>query len=1039
MATQALLDTGSQVSAMALELFATLESEMIILPTFPVNKVRIVNANKGKSRCVTKQAYLQFSMNNITFEHPVLLVKDLLYPIILGVDFLQAYGVVINYEKMSICFRNNSEIESVNIAVCQLDEEVIDASEMSMDSLDTVIHNKVRETSNLNEDCRDRLHRILCKYKTVFGPSIAPIKDYLFRIKLTSEEPFKCYQYPIPQAYRAEVEQLICNMLESGVIVKSNTPYINPILIVKKKNGKIRLCLDARKLNSRTVPYYDRPPRIDEILQKFYGVEWYTETDFTSSYWQLAIHPDDQKFTGFLYAGCVYHFTRVPFGLVNSGAALIQCIDQVLGRSRATEVLTYVDDVVLFSKDQESHLAAIEQFLLVCKNNNIVLNLEKSFFFVTRIMFLGYVLDTKGVHLSQDKLALIDAIPPPRNLKQLRGVLGTTNYYSRFCPNYAMVIHPLLKLLKKGVKFLWTSEHQSALDELKAVFYKEYVIEHPDFERRFFLQTDSSDYGLGAVLYQKDEDSRERIVALISRTLRGPELRYSTTEREALAIVWAVQKLRVYLVGREFSVITDHKALVFLSRCYSQNSRLMRWILSLQEYSFVVEYCEGKRNVLPDLLSRNPTSCSSSNVQDPTRYHICLINLDISDCPELTWEKVRLLQRRDPEIQIIYRFKRNRLPPQHPRYAALQRRQHRWDVHQGMVLVFDGRQRTRKVLIPESLQEPVILFLHTKYGHFGPKKVTALIREFGYFPKLPKIARKTIAKCLICQKTKFPNRHFPGQPQHIIPQAPNELCALDLYGPLPLAQHGYKHILVIIDVFSKFVQLYPVKKPSASVCLKNLLTKFFAVAGNYQRVLSDHGSQFTSQRWVNALRQQGVTPTYSSVRYPQGNPSERVMREIARLCRTYCHATHNQWAELIPSINIWLNHLPHDATGISGFEAHFKIKPEYPFSGILRELASYQDLPVPTNADIHRRLVFTTTRQRGRRASTYTFRPGDRVLLRVPHVSSPREKLYAKFFLLFQGPYVVSGIPHPNVAALENRQGQHIGNYNFYNLRPYVE
>jgi transposase InsO family protein len=275
--------------------------------------------------------------------------------------------------------------------------------------------------------------------------------------------------------------------------------------------------------------------------------------------------------------------------------------------------------------------------------------------------------------------------------------------------------------------------------------------------------------------------------------------------------------------------------------------------------------------------------------------------------------------------------------------------------------------------------------------------------------------------------------------QNISPSKPREIYALDLYGPLPKARVGNKFILVIVDVFSKFVQAYPINKPTSRNCLAHLKNKYIIKCGVPEKVLSDHGSQFTSEVWGRALREMGIKVIHSTIRHPQSNPCERIMRELSRLFRVYCGERHTSWPDVIPHLNIWLNEVPHESIGMSPHEAHFGVKPKRSYSGIPDD-----DGEEAPQLERVRRIVMENMlrhgrkRARAKKGKTHQFVEGSKVLLKTPRVSDTKLKLFHKFFPIFSGPYMVRRKVAPNAVELEEEGGEILGIYNFRNLIPYV-
>lgn len=1004
-------------------------------------KVRELQLRLETSRARSKkQIYAPLEIGGKVYDTPCLVVKGLTYAVILGIDFLVENDVIVDTRAAKILIgRGNARINTV----MKFDEEKLIENEDEIDLCSSAtndliesIEEKVNSADLLDKEQKAKLSKLLISAKRVFEKNREPVKNYVFRIQLTDETPFKGRSYPIPVAYQEAISKQIEEMLEEGIIKRATTAYVNPIVIVKKQNGTLRLCLDARYLNSLTIPYRDVPPKIDEILLRFANKGYFSSTDFSKAYYQMRLHPKDQKYTGFVYKGRSYVFQRVPFGLRNSGAALVQCLDEIMNNAGLQDTTLYVDDILVHSTDFERHLEALGKLLPLLIQNNLVLNLEKSHFCVPQIKFLGYEITKNGIQMGLDRIKEIEAIPRPKNNRQLKRILGVCNYFSRFCYNYALTIAPLYRLLRKDQKWEWTELQQKAFDDLKHMFLQTCTISHPDFTQPMYLQTDSSDLGVGAMLYQVI-DGETKIINLVSTALKGPQIRFTTSEKEAYAVVWALTKLKNYLMGRSFVIKTDHKALIFLNRCNWQNDRLMRWSLWLQQFDFRIEYVEGQKNVLPDLLSRQ-FPAPETNITHKGVEQVNAIDLKIPQSFLWDWSTLADLQNHDDEISKVKRVLEGRGQTEDEEVVTkLQRDPERWRLTNDMVLIrLDTAPITYKIWIPKAHAEELINYVHAQAAHYGSTKIKSIISELCYWKNMDRDVKRVIKSCETCMRTKFPNRSYAGTVTPIIPEGKNDIIAVDLYGPLPKSRRGNKYIMVIIDLFTKFTQVYPINKITTNQCLRQL-EKYLAIAGQYRRVLSDHGTQFTSQLWKTALQEKNLTPIYSSIRHPQSNPSERVMKEMSRLFRTYCSQKHDDWTELVPHVNRWLNHVPHESIGMSPYEAHFARKPPHVLGYLDREDVTGPE-PYHTEQQILDRLrKAAEERKKKVKSRPYVFRVNQKVMLRTPKVSVPRLKLFAKFFHLYEGPYTVTRLVAPNAAELIDEDGRVIGTYNFFNLKPY--
>ena len=1038
----ALIDSGANISAISMDAYLKLKYSNPRLPEFPIKKLIVIGANKSKSEVVNKQIMVDLMINDVNCSVLLVVVSNLLYEIILGVDFLTERQASIDFANQEInLLMNEYDSQKVNVSskikdITDSKMNVLNCPEIAEDAeteLEMNINSKVAKCTDLNMEQKQKLKDLLIEFKTVFKRSGEPIVDYSFRIELNDTTPFKQKVYPVPQKFKSEVDKLIQEMIHDGIIEKCTTAYVNPLVIVRKKTNDVRICLDARLLNSKTIPFSSIPPKVDETLLKFSGKKYFTSTDFRSAYYQIKIREEDRKYTGFLYNGISYVFNRMPFGLKNSGSALIERMEEVIVQVMGDEIVIYLDDLVIGSEDFDSHLETLRKLFTILLQNNIRLNIAKSDFCKQEIKFLGHIVSSKGITMDPSKINIIENIAIPKNKKELRGFIGACQYYSRFCRNYALIIQPLCKLLRKNVKFSWNEQCQRVFEEVKSLFYQTCTISYPNYDLEMYVQTDASDVGVGAILFQRI-NGEDKVIQLVSVAFKGAELYYSTTEKEAYAIVIALKKLKYFLLGRHFIILTDHKALVFLIRSFLLHDRMVRWLTWLQQFDFTINHIEGSKNYLPDVLSRQQ-KCEGRIHLKPM---IAAIDFRIELMPEITWEYVRLKQNEDNHIQSIKTYLMGQMDEQSTEYRYFHNLKDRWKLENNVVLIrIQKNPNIYRILWPKEDVRQLVMYVHTSYAHYGASKIFRILNEYVYWKNMFRDIRKILAKCDICLRTKYPNRHFQGKMHNIIPVSKNDLLAMDLYGPLPRAVRGNKFILVIINVFTKFTQIYPINKPNAVSCLKRL-EEYLALIGPVKRIITDNGTQFQSLRWRNELRLKNIKPIYSSIRYPMSNPSERVMSQLSRLFRVYCNTNHRTWVELIPHINEWLNSVPHDTIGVSPFEAQFSRKPV----GVLSKLEHPE---IRRKNAISYRIILDNLKKSGKsrinksKALVYNFKENQKVLVRVPRVSHPELGQFSKFFPLFEGPYIIRKIRKPNVCDLMREDGSNVGSYNFYNLRPYPE
>lgn len=399
----------------------------------------------------------------------------------------------------------------------------------------------------------------------------------------------------------------IANMEDAGIVQKSKSPWAFPVVIVDKKDGTYRLCVDYRKLNKVTKPDAFPLPRIDDILESFGKSKWFTTLDLASGYWQVGMHPDDVEKTAFITPFGLYEFLVMPFGLSYAPGTFQRLMNHVLQDFLDLFVAVYLDDVIIYTDGSfEQHMDHLRQVFQKIEAANLKIKLKKCYFCLPNIHFLGHVVGRDGIRPDPEKIEKVRDYPIPQNLTQLRAALGLFSYYRKFVKDFSKIAKPLNLLMKKDAPFNWTQKQQNAFDRLKECLIKAPVLTYPEFSRPFIIFTDASGIGLGAVLSQKGEDGREHVIAYASRSLNKAEQNYSVTEQECLAVVWAIKHFQHYLGMKPFELVTDHSALKWLQTAKMPTGRRARWIMELQQYDFNIKHRPGKQNANADALSRIP-------------------------------------------------------------------------------------------------------------------------------------------------------------------------------------------------------------------------------------------------------------------------------------------------------------------------------------------------------------------------------------------------------------------------------------------------
>ena len=474
-------------------------------------------------------------------------------------------------------------------------------------------------STSLTTQQNNELQQLLCKFGDVLRGSPGRTSVVEHCIETENASPIRLAPYRLPHAYRDTVKDELREMEQAGIIEPSSSPWAAPIIPVKKKDGSMRLCVDYRRLNSvsRTDAY--PMPRVDDLIDRIGGAKFITTLDLSKGYWQVPVREQDRPKTAFTSPQGLFQFRVMPFGLQGAPATFQRMMDSLL-RGLGDTTAAYLDDIVIHSETWEEHLQHIQAVLQRLREAKLTIKPKKCQFGMSNCTYLGHVVGNGQVKPEMAKVEAVRKFPQPKTKRQVRAFLGLTGYYRKFIPHFASIAAPLTDLTRRNrpTRVTWTDQCQDSFVKLRESLCNSPVLRSPDFTKEFILQTDASDRGIGAVLSQQDDDGVDHPISFYSRKLLPREERYATVEKECLAIKAAVEAFKVYLLGRHFTITTDHRALEWLSKVRDKNARLTRWSLALQPYYFDVVYRKGSANANADGLSR-------AYEDDPT-------NINTDDC-----------------------------------------------------------------------------------------------------------------------------------------------------------------------------------------------------------------------------------------------------------------------------------------------------------------------------------------------------------------------------------------------------------------------
>jgi len=491
-------------------------------------------------------------------------------------------------------------------------------------------------------DKEEAVRSMLRKHESMWSGQLGEINVTEMRIDLVPDaKPFKSAPYRAGPKTRELERAEIDKQLKAGIIEPAYSEWAAPVLFAPKKDGKLRFCIDYRKLNSMTQKDTYPLPRMDECIDTLGEAEYFTTLDAYSGYWEMKIRPQDRHKTAFVCHAGTFQCTRMPFGLTNAPACFQRALDLILTKYKWKTCLVYLDDVIIFSNNVDDHIKHVDEILQTLADAGITLKINKCFFFQKQVEYLGHMVNPGRLEIDKTNVESLRQAEPPKNKTQLRSFLGLCNVYRRFIDDFTGLAHPLNKLLKKGTPDTFTldAEQRDAFNALINRVCSPPVLALPRNGLPYSIDCDASDYGIGCALFQTHPNGERKPIGFWSRSLLPAEVNYSASERECLAVVWALKTLRPYLMYERFTVFTDHAALHWLLTIDDPSGRLIRWRLRLAEFDFEVKYKKGKINTQADALSRLVTTGETiphDDNDDIPVFELDLVNaeLELNRSPE---------------------------------------------------------------------------------------------------------------------------------------------------------------------------------------------------------------------------------------------------------------------------------------------------------------------------------------------------------------------------------------------------------------------
>ena len=879
----------------------------------------------------------------------------------------------------------------------------------------------------------------------------------------------------IPYAVRDEVERQLRAMQDAQVIQPSSSPWASPIVLVRKKDGSMRFCVDYRGLNAVTKKDTFPLPRIDDLLDQLGRAQYFTTLDLAAGYWQIPMAPEAQEKTAFTTHRGLYEFRVMPFGLTNAPAVFQRLMQRILmplnPEGESDFVSVYVDDVIVFSPTLEDHLEHLRTVMTSIAEAGLKLKPTKCHFACQEIEYLGHQVTPKGLRPTDHHVAAVKGFQTPTNLKELRQFLGLASYYRRFIRGFAALAQPLHYLTRKEVPFIWTSACENAFHALKESLTKAPVLAYPEFSRDFILETDASILGLGAVLSQQQEDGDTHPVAYASRSLAPAEKNYSITELETLAVVWAFSHFRAHLYGHHVTVFTDHSAVKSILEPPNPTGKHARWwtkVYGSGVQSVNIRHRSGKENTNADALSRQPQSGVSAMEDTTKEYQVGSVKVtalstttpegapqEISQLlegegdpltpgptsiteavsPSLSTDTMAEEQKKDPTlIPLLDHLNTGCLPTDPEEARRLSVKALNFTVVDGILYHLSPKRRKVKLTVVPSHMKTTILQLYhggRMSGHFAGARLYKSIVQDWWWEGLYKDAMSYASNCPHCAIVGGKSQ-VNRPPLHPIPvQRPFQIWGVDVM-ELPRTKNGNRYALVFQDFFTKWPMVFPIPDQKTIRIVRALTEEIVPLFGVPEALLSDRGANLLSHLMMDVCALLGIQKLNTTAYHPQCNGMvERFNRTLKGMLRTHATKFGSQWDRYLAGVLYAYRNTPHESTGE---------KPSFLLFGLdCRTPAEASLLPstavVPTDIDDYREeLIFSLSQARAMAASqiqvaqkkykrdydhhakTQDVRLGDWILIRFPHEETGAKR---KLSRPWHGPYRITSIEQPDVTAIK--------------------
>ena len=849
------------------------------------------------------------------------------------------------------------------------------------------------QNAPITDEDRSNFKELCNKYTDIFSRSSEDIGHTpLLKMDIdTGDNPPVCQRpYSLPLKHVEWVTKELEILEKAGVISRSVSPWASPIVIVPKKSEpgeppRRRMCVDYRVLNSLLPPVNKAHskakgilslvplPKIDEIYAQLKGSKVYSAIDMRSGYFHLGLSDEAKPKTAFVPGGphgAKYEFNRCPFGLSQAPAYFQRLVHEVL--KGITFAFGYLDDILIFSPDNKTHLEHLEVVFQRLREADLKLKASKCNFFKKHIQYLGHLVSGEGIEPLPEKLEAVRKMPPPTTPREIRQFLGLVGYYRKFVPKFADIARPLTNLTKLDVPYEWTNRCQEAFEFLKQMLLKEPILKYPDPSKPYTLFTDASKFAWACVLtqeYEHEFDGKKRKIlhpiTYMSGLFKGSQINWATLTKEAYAIYVSVKKLDHYIQDAEVTLRSDHLPLKSFLQKNTMNTKVNNWAIDITSRcrNIQFEYIKGIKNTLADTMSRlieitpeieqepeppgqefgydifetlepiETTTHYINELKEEIQIKHEAIPDDLLPIVDLTESQLEDIQMKDKFIKnIINRLVAKQQPEGKPYYL------------EGRLLkkyIYDNKQRFEVTVVSPNCAPLLLNLAHDQLGHNGTARTYMLLKRTYYWKGMKTDVSNYVKQCKLCQKqnilpVKYVSGHFSA------PMAPMEFISMDLIGDFTPSSKGNKYALTVICMLTGYTFCIPIPSKKASDVITAYIDNVYSKFGGSKKILSDNGTEFKNQLFEKIAKELGVEfKCYTAPYHPQSNGRIEGFHHFLKSCMTKHISTNMEWDQVVHLATAAYNFFPNEHSRESPFFLMFGRDPRVPLNTLLTPKIRY--------------------------------------------------------------------------------------------------